>query len=121
MTDPLSVFDAEFLKLRTTDEVLRTRQYRQSRYNSIFINFFNLPTGHDGYGGGGAEVENNRMMFLIEVAKDGKLKIQETVSALPRTHRLRTKTASPEKLVAYLGDFLRKVIAEVPPNFTHSK
>ena len=100
-----------------------------NRYDSVFVNFINLPTGKGG-AGGGAEAENNRMSFTIEgFGKDtphsppptGKVKIEMRVSALPREYKLRGKTGTPAQVAKYLADFLNKVVKEVEPRFTHSQ
>lgn len=86
--------------------------------DSIFINFINLPAELESCG---AEKENNRMMFSLRPKADGKFQLEHSVNALPREYQLRGKTANMEKLVSYLAQFLRKVIAEVPPKYTHTK
>lgn len=94
-----------------------------NRYDTVFVNFINLPTGH-GRGGGGAEAENNRMSFFIEgFGKEtphsppptGKVKIEMRVSALPREYRLRGKTGTPAQVAKYLADFLNNVVKSVEP------
>ena len=98
------------------------------RYDSVYINFYNLPEGLGG-AGGGAEGENNRMSFWVEgFDKDdphappptGKVKVKLSNSALPRSYNLRAKTAEPEKIAKYVAEFLNKVVREVPPKFTHT-
>lgn len=98
----------------------------------IFLNFINLPPGVGGEGGG-AEAQNNRMMFVVRMpqgrgayAEDvavpaGSVRVELKVSALPREYRLRTKTAPIEKAGVYVADFLNTVVAEVPAKFTHTK
>ena len=98
-------------------------------YDSVYVNFINLPNGF-GKGGGGAEAENNRMSFWVHgfdkldpdrPAPNGKVKVEMSNSALPRQYRLKAKTSTPEKIAGYLSCFLNKVVLEVQPNFTHSK
>lgn len=100
-----------------------------TRYDTVFVHFYNLPKGV-GRAGGGAEAENNRMMFKVEgFGKEtphsppptGKVKIEMMVSALPREYRLRGKTGTPAQVAKYLADFLNKVVKEVEPRFTHSQ
>jgi hypothetical protein len=100
-----------------------------NRYDTVFVNFTNLPKGV-GRAGGGAEAENNRMLFKIEgFGQDtphsppptGKVKIELRVSSLPREYKLRGKTGTPAQIAKYLADFLNKVVKEVEPKFTHSK
>lgn len=94
----------------------------------VMVTFINLPKGI-GAAGGGAEAINNRMVFSVSGfdAKDvnaparGNVKVEQSTSALPRSHRLRAKTGNPADVAAYLGAFLSKVAKEVPPNYTHTK
>ena len=97
-------------------------------YESVHVNFVNLPEGAGG-GGGGAEAENNRMSFWIHgfygaephaSPPSGKVKIEHANSALPREYRLRGKSGKPEVIAKYLADFLNRVVAEVPPRWTHT-
>jgi len=95
--------------------------------SSVFVNFINLPEArHRQKRGGGAESENNRMMFTIsgwdteESTPVDKVKVEHLVSSLGRAYRLKGKTASPEKIAVYLADFINKVAAENEPNLTHN-
>jgi len=97
-------------------------------YESVYVNFINLPKG-SGHGGGGAEAENNRMSFWIHgfhgsdphaPPPRGVVKVEMSNSALPRAYKLRAKTGSPAVVAKYLATFLNKVVQEVPPKFTHS-
>lgn len=97
-------------------------------YESVYVNFVNLPSGVGG-AGGGAEAENNRMSFWIygfngsdphAPPPSGKVKIEMANSALPREYRIRGKTGTPEAIAKYLGEFLTRVVREVPPMFTHT-
>lgn len=99
-------------------------------YESVYVNFINLPTELGRGGGGGAEAENNRMSFWIHgfngadqhaPPPKGVVKIEMSNSTLPREYKLRGKTAAPEAIAKYLATFLNKVIAEVPPRFTHTQ
>jgi hypothetical protein len=98
-------------------------------YSAVYVNFINLPKDI-GSAGGGAEAENNRSSFWIRgfgkespesVPPTGKVKIEQANTVLPREMRMRSKTASPEKIAEYLANYLNKVVKEVEPNFTHSK
>jgi hypothetical protein len=100
-----------------------------ARYDTVYVNFINLPKGVGG-SGGGAEAENNRMRFSIEgfgketphsPSPTGKVKIEHRTSAMPREYRLRGKTGTPAQVAKYLTDFLNKVVKEVEPKLTHSK
>jgi hypothetical protein len=100
------------------------------RYDTVYVNFINLPKGVGG-SGGGAEAENNRMSFTIEgfgqetphsPPPTGKVKIEARVRALfPAQYKLRGKTGTPAQVAKYLADFLNKVVKEVEPKYTHSK
>ena len=100
-----------------------------TRYDTVFVNFINLPKGVGG-AGGRAEAENNRMAFFIDgFGKEtpnsppptGKVKIEMRISALPQEYRLRGKTGTPAQIAKYLADFLNKVVKEVEPKYTHTK
>jgi len=106
------------VKFRTTPE----NAPGSRRGGMVFVNFYNLPTGV-GSAGGGAEAENNRMLFVVEGfgLPTGKVKVEMSTSALPREHKLRAKTDSPERVAQYLAAFINKVVKEVPPHFTHTK
>ncbi len=94
---------------------------------TVYINFINLPEGVGG-AGGGAEAENNRMMFSVgDFTKEGgpppsgKVKVEMKLSMLPREYKLRAKSGPPQAAAKYLADFINKVVKEVPPHFTHTK
>jgi uncharacterized Zn finger protein (UPF0148 family) len=97
-------------------------------YESVYVNYVNLPTGIGG-AGGGAEAENNRLLFKIDgfhgadphaPPPRGKVKVDMLVSALPREYSFRAKTGSPEVIAKYLGAYLTRIATEVPPNYTHT-
>lgn len=89
--------------------------------DALYVNLINLPRSVSGSGGGGAEAENNRLMLSVYGFRSGRLKIEQSVSALPSVYRLRGKTADPTSIARYLAAFLNRVAAEVPPKFTHSR
>jgi len=97
------------------------------RNDDVYVNYINLPKGIGG-AGGGAEAENNRMSFWVwgfgvdgAPPPTGKVKLEMSNSALPRTYKLRGRTAAPAAIARNLADFLNKVAAEVPPHFTHTR
>ena len=96
---------------------LATRKLSVSKGTAYFINFYNLPID---LVCDRAEKENNRLMFCLR-QKGDKFQLEHSVNNLSRQYQLRGKTASLEKLIQYLAHFLQKVIAEVPPNYTHTK
>ena len=99
-----------------------------SRPNSshVTVNFINLPLErHEQRRGGGAESENNRMLFSIwgfdgdpAVAVD-KVKIEQLVNSIRGSKSLRAKTASPDKVAAYLAKYINEIAKTVPPSLTH--
>lgn len=98
-----------------------------SNTDQLFVNFYNIPKR--GEARDRAELENNRMMFVVTgfgrgsdvPPPSGKVRIEMSVSALPREYRLRAKTGTPEQIASYLATFLNKVSANVPPRYTHSR
>lgn len=113
------------------DRQIRLENYSRlgDTYADVYVNFINLPEGIGG-AGGGAEAENNRTSFWIygfdksdphASAPRGKVKVVLSNTTLPREHRLRAKTAPPEKIAQYLANFLNKVVREVEPRFTHTR
>jgi hypothetical protein len=100
------------------------------RYGTVHVNFINLPKGVGG-AGGGAEAENNRMLFSVEGFGEetphsppptGKVRVELRVRALfPDQYKLRAKSGTPAQVAKYLADFLNKVVKEVEPKLTHSK
>ena len=104
--------------------------YRGTDHATVFVHYYNLPEArHAERRGGGAESENNRMMFSVsgfgatEDAEVSKVKITHVVFSLAGssspTHSLRGKTASPEKIAQYLADYLNQIAEKIPPNYTH--
>ncbi len=103
---------------------------------TVFINLINLPEGM-GSAGGGAERENNRILFSVDGFSANlddpqppteKVKMQVLILSVTDDHAERTelrkfrgKTATPEKIAKYLADFINKVVEEISPRFTHSK
>jgi hypothetical protein len=67
----------EFIKMVESHLNLQGRQVHfenrsrlaGDRYDTVFVNFYNLPTGRGG--GGGAEAENNRMSFCDRRFRQG--------------------------------------------------
>lgn len=96
----------------------------------VYVNFINLPEGI-GSAGGGAEAENNRISFWIkgwpknkaDGPRTGKVKIECANSVFRREvfPMMRAKTATPEKIAVYLAEYLNKLMAEIEPNYTHTK
>ena len=96
----------------------------------IFVNYFNLPEArHRQRRGGGAESENNRMLFSIsgwgktEDVPVEKVSVEQTVgSIVPWEHPLRSmrkKTGSPDKVAVYLANYINQIAEMFPPNLTH--
>jgi len=97
-----------------------------SHTGQLFVNFYNIPKRTEPRDR--AELENNRMMFTVTgfgrenaPPASGKVKIEQSLSALPRACRLRAKSGSPEQIARYLAEFLNEVSAKIPPKYTHSR
>jgi len=88
----------------------------------VYINLVNLPKGVGG-AGGGAEAENNRMMFSVRFPDNpaDKVKVEQTVSRMDRKYKMRAKSGHPAQVAKYVADFINKVVKEVEPKFTHTK
>jgi len=117
-----------YKKLSHLGRIVRVRHQHMGAVDAVYVNFINLPLGTGD--GSGAEAENNRMSFWIHgfdkhdanaPPASGKVKIDMANSALPRAYKLRAKTGTPDQIAAYLVAFLSKVVAEVPPHFTHTR
>jgi len=94
--------------------------------SSIAVNFINLSQDrHRERRGGGAESENNRMMFWISGFNEDpsdpvdKIKIEQSVNSIRGARNLRAKTASPDKIAIYLAKYINEIAESVPPNLTH--
>lgn len=87
---------------------------------TIYVNFFNLPRAVAAQSDR-AELENNRALFSVSIAREGKVKIEHMGGALPRSHRMRAKTADLVTVARHLGLFLATVVREIEPKYTHTK
>ena len=94
--------------------------------SNIAVNFINLPRErHQQRRGGGAESENNRMLFWISGFNEDpsdpvdKIKIEQSVNSIRGARNLRAKTASPDKIAIYLAKYINEIAESVPPNLTH--
>jgi len=101
---------------------------------SVFVTFINLPHARvQEKRGGGAEAENNRMLFSVwgfngdprgDVPVE-KVQVEQLVNNVGKgvgrsgCPNLKKKTASPDKISAYLATYLNKAAAENQPEFTH--
>lgn len=103
---------------------------RKSAY--VSVTFINLPTSRvKERRGGGAESENNRMLFFVEGFNGppftsesvGKVTVEQLVNnVVPRgdaSSKLRKKTSSPDKVASYLAGYINQVASDHPPNYTH--
>jgi len=123
---------------RTTFVVLHPGLGPRGRGNAhVTITFINLPTPRvRERRGGGAEAENNRMLFYVEGFNDDpfadepaeKVKVEQLVNNVFRplagagaesAPSLRRKTCSPERAASYLADYVTQVARDFPPSFTH--
>lgn len=131
----MTIGSAGFIELVSSKLKLKGRQIRFKNffnlggpsYADTQVVFINLPEGI-GSAGGGAERLNNQMILWVHgFGKEGpdsppptgKVKVELVTTVFP--HRLRAKTATPEKIAEYLADFINKVVDEVEPKFTHTK
>lgn len=118
-------FTAELKKHVKLDGRTLRIQGADSMGTDVYVNFYNLPEGVGG-AGGGAEAENNRMMFAIRGFKrDGsptdRVKIEQVVrSTFPREMSLRAKSGPPAAIAKYLADYISKIVREVEPKLTHT-
>jgi hypothetical protein len=97
----------------------------------VYVNFINLPLGAGG-AGGGAEAENNRASFWIDGFQYdpnipvAKIKIEQSNNVFHRPWLgapgvpFRAKSGSPAVVARYLADYLARIVATVPPRFTHT-
>lgn len=120
--------------LRAKLELLTDRRVVIDCHNDthqVFINFVNLPLDvWQKALGGGAEVENNRIMLTVlfpqpknwyeKEVKDGTVRVSLSVLHI-KTEKLRGKTGNPEKIAQYVADYILNIANTVPPHFTHSK
>ena len=96
----------------------------------VIVNFYNLPQARvkERRVGGGAEMENNRQLFMVwgfnETADSqaAKVKIEQDINAIhsgypQRCLTLRGNTASPEKVAQYLATYINKVAADFAPYY----
>ena len=92
----------------------------------IAVHFINLPRErHQQRRGGGAESENNRMLFWISGFNEDpsdpvdRIKIAQSVNSIQGAKSMRAKTASPDKIAIYLAKYINETAESVPPNLTH--
>jgi|WetSurMetagenome_2_1015567.scaffolds.fasta_scaffold78478_6 hypothetical protein len=99
---------------------------------TVFVTFINLPTSRvRERRGGGAEAENNRMLFSVSGFHGGqyattdaeKVTAEQLVCSIGKTGnwapKMRKKTASPEKVAPYLAKYINDVARKFPPRYTH--
>jgi hypothetical protein len=100
------------------------------RSASVTVNFFNLPEDRVRQRrGGGAEAENNRQLFMVwgfepdASAPVDKVKLEQNINGVGGhgvwAPKMRSKTASPEKVASYLASYISQVAATHEPNYTH--
>jgi len=98
--------------------------------SSIAVQFYNLPTPRvQERRGGGAEAENNRMMFWVHGFDEdsstpvAKVKVEQSVSSIGQSGRwapkMRSKSGSPDKIAAYVADYVNGIAEQFEPNYTH--
>jgi len=98
--------------------------------SSVAIQFYNLPRPRvEQRRGGGAEAENNRMMFWVHGFNEesstpaAKVKVEQSVNNIGQMGRwapkMRSRSGSPDKIAAYVADYVNQVAEQFEPNFTH--
>lgn len=93
--------------------ILNRPVYLNVMSNGVWINYYNVPPSVTG----GADRENNRMALMLEVQKDGKVKVLQRVNGyafLGKEYKLRAKTTTAEAAVKYAVDFLIKCSEKTP-------
>ena len=96
-------------------------------HGSVFVTFINLPYARfKERRGGGAESENNRVLFSVQGFDSNpgtpvaKVTVETRVNnVVSRDQRLRKKTAAPAKIAEYLAKYIGEVASSTSPNFTH--
>lgn len=97
---------------------------------SVSVNFFNLPEDRvKQRRGGGAEGENNRQLFMVwgfepdASVPVAKVKLDQSINSVGYpgnwAPKMRAKSGSPEKVAAYLAQYINDVAASFEPNYTH--
>jgi hypothetical protein len=78
--------------------------------------------------GGGAESENNRMLFMVHGFNSGpsgdegvdRVQVEQLVNnVFPRSENMRRKTASPDKIASYVAEYVNRAAAAHEPRLTH--
>lgn len=94
---------------------------------TVFVTFINLPFARfKERRGGGAEAENNRVLFSVDgFSSDpgvpvAKVTVETRVNnVVSRDRRLRKKTAAPAKIAEHMAKYIGEVASSTSPNFTH--
>ena len=116
----------EILDSSLSPLVDRERTLTVHGQGNLVVNFFNLsPERHAQQRGGGAESENNRMLFFVQgfshdrSVPANKIKVEQSVNSIRGAKNMRAKAASPDKIALYLAKYLNETAGSVPPNLTH--
>jgi len=99
---------------------------------SVTVTFVNLPESRvRERRGGGAESENNRMLFMVRGFNDpphdadpsARVEAEQLVCNVGHpgsgAKKMRKKTADPDKVATYLANYINDVAATFAPQFTH--
>jgi hypothetical protein len=99
---------------------------RGSSRGYVTVTFINLPYARfKERRGGGAEAENNKLLFIVNgfnsdsSQQSSRVVVEHLVSNLLGVDHLRKKTASPEKISAYLADYINRAAMTVAPILSH--
>ena len=89
--------------------------------SNIAVNFINLPRKrHQQRRGGGAESENNHMLFWISGFNEDpsdpvdRIKIAQSVNSIRGAKGMRAKTASPDRIALYLANYINEIANGIP-------
>ena len=96
----------------------------------LAINFYNLPSARvKERRGGGAEAENNRMLFMVHGFDEDsaspvvKVKLEQSGNGIGSSGnwapKMRAKSGEPDKVAAYLANYINEIAGMFFPNFTH--
>lgn len=96
---------------------------------SVTVTFVNLPLERVRQRrGGGAESENNRMLFMVRGFNAGptsaegveRVQVEQLVNHVgDRSENMRKKTGTPERVAEYLAEYVNRMAASHKPRLTH--
>ncbi len=114
-------FAEEVLRRLSAEARSRVVRFAEGGSGTLFINYFNVPPSVLD----GADRENNRLMITVEgFGRGDKLRAELRIRFTPSTfgdakYKLRTKSASAEKIAQYVADYIN-LCAESEPKVRYS-